>query len=166
MRIGVYPGTFDPITDGHLDIILRSRPLFEKLYVVVPKNLNKKTLFTLDERVALLKEVLKDLDFVEVVSTDKLTVEFARSVGAKFMLRGLRMLSDFEYEMQLSTLNHALNPDVDTIFIMSSYEYSFLSSSSVKEIAAFQGDYGRFVPKAVAEALKKKFANQTNSSGN
>ena len=116
MRIGVYPGTFDPITNGHLDIILRSRPLFEKLYVVVPKNLNKKTLFTLDERVALLKEVLKDLDFVEVVSTDKLTVEFARSVGAKFMLR-VENVERFEYEMQLSTLNHALNPDVDTIFI-------------------------------------------------
>lgn len=158
MKIGVYPGTFDPITFGHLDIIERGCKIFDKLYVAVPINPNKKTFFSIEERVELIKKVLKEYHFdnVEVVSTDKLTVEFARSVNAKFMLRGLRVVSDFEYELQLDTLNKSLAKDIETIFIMSSHEYSFLSSSVVKEIAMFNGDISKLVPKIVVEALQEK----------
>ena len=105
MKIGVYPGTFDPITNGHLDIIKRSKNLFDKLYVVIPNNTNKTPWFTLEERIELIKAVLKDYDFVEVTTTDLLTVDFAKSVNATAMLRGLRMVSDFEYELQMATMN-------------------------------------------------------------
>jgi len=157
MKIGVYPGSFDPITNGHLDIINRSKHIFDKLYVVIPINPNKKTLFTLEERMSLLKVVLSKYDFVEVVTTNLLTVDFANSVGAHAMLRGLRMISDFEFETQLATLNRCLNKDIETIFIMSSHEMTFLSSSSVKEIAFFKGDVSSFVPEEVEEALKAKY---------
>ncbi len=156
MKIGVYPGTFDPITNGHIDIIKRSKNLFDKLYVVIPNNTNKAPFFTLEERVELIKEVLKDEAFVEVTTTDLLTVDFAKSVNAKAMLRGLRMVSDFEYELQMATMNKCLNDEIETVFIMSSHEYSFLSSSSVKEIAKFGGDYSSFVPEVVRIALEKK----------
>lgn len=160
MRIGIYPGTFDPITNGHLDIIKRGIALFDKLYVVVPENIQKHTLFTTEERVKLLKEVLKDYPTVIVASTDKLTVDFAKNVGAVAMLRGLRMVSDFEYELQLATLNRHLNENIETVFIMSSHEYSFLSSSSVKEMASFGGDVSSFVHPLVKKALDKKYQNK------
>lgn len=156
-RIGIYPGTFDPITNGHLDIIQRGQKLFDLLYIVVPNNIQKNTLFTVDERIELLKEVLKDYDNVIITKTDKLTVDFATEVGAFAMLRGLRMVSDFEYELQLSAINKAMNDKIETVFIMSSHELSFLSSSSVKEIAKFGGDMSNFVPEVVASALKEKF---------
>lgn len=156
-RIGIYPGTFDPITNGHLDIIQRGQKLFDLLYIVVPNNIQKNTLFTVDERIELLKEVLKDYDHVIITKTDKLTVDFATEVGAFAMLRGLRMVSDFEYELQLSAINKAMNDKIETVFIMSSHELSFLSSSSVKEIAKFGGDMSNFVPEVVASALKEKF---------
>lgn len=156
MKIGVYPGTFDPITNGHIDIIKRAKNLFDKLYVVIPNNTNKLPMFSLEERMELLKEVLKDEKYVEVTTTDLLTVDFAKSVGATAMLRGLRMVSDFEYELQMATMNKCLNDEIETIFIMSSHEYSFLSSSSVKEIAKFSGDYSSFVPEVVQLALEKK----------
>lgn len=155
-RIGIYPGTFDPITNGHLDIIQRGLKLFDLLYVVVPNNIQKNTLFTVEERISLLKEVLKDYDNIIVTSTDKLTVDFAEEVGAFAMLRGLRMVSDFEYELQLSAINKEIKKDIETIFIMSSHDLSFLSSSSVKELAKFNGDISKFVPNVVAEALLKK----------
>lgn len=157
MRIGVYPGTFDPITNGHLDIIKRAYQLFDKLYIVVPVNIQKSSLFTTDERVNLIKEVTKDLPNVVVTKTSLLTVEFAKSVGAQAMIRGLRMVSDFDYELQLATINKCLDETIETIFIMSSHEYSFLSSSSVKEMAKFNGDVSKFVPQIVNEALKLKY---------
>ena len=157
MKIGVYPGTFDPITNGHLDIIKRAHQLFDKLYIVVPVNMGKSALFTTEERVELIKEVLKDLEDIEVVATDKLTVDFASSVNATAMVRGLRMVSDFDYELQLATINKKLNSQIETVFIMSSHEFSFLSSSAVKEIAKFGGDVFSFVPDVVNTALKNKY---------
>lgn len=162
MKIGIYPGSFDPITNGHLDIIKRGLTIFDKLYVVVPKNIQKNTLFTPLERVNLLKEVLKDYKNVEITQTDLLTVSFAENVNACAMLRGLRMVSDFEYELQLATLNRIINKKIETIFIMSSHEYSFLSSSSVKEIAQFGGDVSAFVPLVVQKALEEKYKNKHN----
>lgn len=156
MRIGVYPGTFDPVTNGHLDIIKRGAILFDKLYILVANNINKHTLFSVDERIQLLKDAVFEWPNVEVVTSTLLTVEFAASVGATAMLRGLRMVSDFEYELQMATLNKNLNDQIETIFIMSSHEYSFLSSSSVKEIARFNGNVSGFVPQHVEVALQKK----------
>lgn len=160
MRIGVYPGSFDPVTNGHLDIIKRGSKLFDILYVVVPKNIQKNTTFTTEERMELLKEVTKDIQNVKIDSTDKLTVDYAKEVGATVMLRGLRMVSDFDYELQLATLNKTLDFNIETVFIMSSHEYSFLSSSSVKEIIKFGGDISKFVPNVVKIALEEKYKNK------
>lgn len=157
MKIGVYPGTFDPVTNGHIDIIKRGSLLFDKLYVVIPNNIQKHCLFSVSERMALLCEVVKDIPNVEVTATNLLTVDYALSVNATAMLRGLRMVSDFEYELQMATLNRCLNNDIETVFIMSSHQYSFLASSMVKEIAAFGGDVSGFVVPIVEQALKEKY---------
>lgn len=157
MRIAVYPGTFDPITNGHLNIIERSSKLFDLIYVVVPSNINKNVLFSLDERIALLKEATKDLKNIIIDSTPHLTVDYCRQVNANCIIRGLRMVSDFEYELQMAAINKSLDQDIETIFIMSDHSYSFLSSSSVKEIAAFGGKIDDFVPASVKKALNEKF---------
>ncbi len=158
MQIGVYPGTFDPITNGHLDIIKRASRLFDRLYIVIPNNVNKKTFFTLEERIDLIKDATKGIDNLVITHTDLLTVDFAKKIGAKVLVRGLRMVSDFEYEFQMEALNKTLNPEVETIFIMASHEYSFLSSSSVKEIASFGGEFEKFVPLNVYHAIKEKLS--------
>ena len=157
MRIGVYPGTFDPITNGHLDIIKRAAKLFDKVIVVVPINMNKKTMFSVEERMELIKESVKDIPNIEVDKTSLLTVDYAKKVNATAIIRGLRMVSDFEYELQMAAINKSLDKNVETIFIMSSHEYSFLSSSSVKELVGFNGNISEFVPEVVKEALYKKY---------
>lgn len=157
MRIGVYPGTFDPITNGHLDIIKRAAKLFDKIYVVVPNNVNKKTLFSVEERMELIRETTKDIPNIIVDKTSLLTVQYARQVGSDTIIRGLRMVSDFEYELQMAALNKSLDNEIETIFIMSSHQYSFLSSSSVKEMVGFNADVSEFVPNIVSTALMKKY---------
>jgi len=156
MKIGFYPGSFDPITNGHLDIAIRGAKLFDKLYVAISKNPNKKTLFTTEERYHLVKEVLKDLPNVEVVTSDILTVEHCKMVGATHILRGLRAVTDYDYEFQQTNFNRQISNDIDTVFLMTEGRYSFLSSSSVRELAAFRGDVSPFVPEVVKEAILKK----------
>ena len=158
-RIAVCPGSFDPITNGHMDIIMRGSQIFDKIYVCVLDNTEKpNTLFTKEERVALIKEATKDMPNIIVDSYNGLLIDYARKVNAKAILRGLRAVSDFEYEMRITSMNRKLKPDVDTFFIMTDKKYSFLSSSIVKEVAKYQGDVSDLVPAVVNEALKEKFS--------
>lgn len=157
MRIGIYPGSFDPVTLGHLDIIKRSSDLVDKLYVAVITNKRKESLFTREERIDMLKKVTKDISNVEIESFDGLTVEYAEEKGANVMFRGLRAVTDFEYELQLAQTNHKLNPKVDTLFLITNVEYSYLSSSLVREIASYNGDISCFVPGSILEDIQEKF---------
>lgn len=159
-RVAVCPGSFDPITNGHLDIIRRSSKLFDELHVVVMNNSAKKTLFTPEERVELIKEVVKDLPTVSVHMSNHLTVDYAKSVNAIAIIRGLRAVSDFEYEFQITSMNRMLDGELETIFMMTNNNYSFLSSSIVKEVAKYNGEISKIVPKNVEIALKKKFENE------
>ena len=157
IRRAVYPGSFDPITLGHLDIIKRSSKMVDKLIIAVLNNSAKKAMFSADERVALIRETVKDIPNVSVEQFEGLTVDFARKVGANVMFRGLRAVTDFEYEIQIAQTNHAIAPDIDTLFLTTSVKYSFLSSSIVKEISMYKESVEQFVPECVAEALIKKF---------
>lgn len=145
MKIGLYPGTFDPVTRGHLDIIERSAKIVDKLVIGVLPNQAKRPWFNVEERIELLKKVTKNIPNVEVSSFDGLTVDFARRIGAGVIVRGLRAITDFEYELQIAQINHKLNPDVDTVFFTTSVEYSYVSSSIVKEVAGYGGDISGFV---------------------
>lgn len=156
MKIGVYPGSFDPVTFGHLDIIKRSARLFDKLYIGVLNNSSKRSLFTVEERKELIREVAGHIPNVVVDSFDGLLVEYVDVIGADAIVRGLRAVTDFEYEIQIAQMNHALNPRVDTIYLTTSTEYAYLSSSIVKEIAMYHGDVAKFVPEAVVRKLKEK----------
>ena len=156
MTIAIYPGSFDPITKGHLDVLETGAKIFEKVIIVVAYNLNKKSFLTVDERVNLIKESVKHLDNVEVDSFSGLTVDYARQRNATILLRGLRAVSDFEYEMQLSQTNSALSEDIKTVFLITKPEYNFISSSTVKEIYLNNGDISKFVPQAVSDYLKNK----------
>ncbi|MBM7659481.1 pantetheine-phosphate adenylyltransferase [Bacillus mesophilus] len=156
-KIAVCPGSFDPVTLGHLDIIKRGASVFEKVYVCVLNNSSKQPLFSVEERLELLREVTQDLPNVEVDSFKGLLIDYAASKNAKVVLRGLRAVSDFEYEMQITAMNRKLNEDIETLFMMTNSQYSFLSSSIVKEAAKYKGNISDLVPAAVDRELKKKF---------
>ncbi|ADY56041.1 Phosphopantetheine adenylyltransferase [Syntrophobotulus glycolicus DSM 8271] len=156
MRIAVYPGTFDPVTLGHMDILHRAAQLFDKIIIGVAANSNKETLFSLEERQELLKHEIKEMSNVEVCPFSGLTVEFARQCGAVALIRGLRAISDFEYEFQLALMNKKLAPDMETVFLMTKSEYSFISSSAIKWAASLKGSISEFVPPNVEKALLKK----------
>ncbi|ULT58473.1 pantetheine-phosphate adenylyltransferase [Neobacillus drentensis] len=156
-RIAVCPGSFDPITYGHLDIIKRSAKVFDIVYVSVLNNSAKSPLFTVEERMDLIKTVTKDLPNVKVDVHSGLLVDYAKSVNANAIIRGLRAVSDFEYEMQITSMNRVLDEDIETFFIMTNSQYSFLSSSIVKEVAKYDGDISSLVPPIVEKQLHKKF---------
>lgn len=157
MKISIYPGSFDPITLGHIDIIERASKMTDKLIVAVLTNSSKHSLFSVAERVDLIKESVEHLKNVEVQSFDGLTVDFAKKVGANTIIRGLRAITDFEYELQLAQTNRQVNGDIDTIFLLTNLQYSYLSSSIVKEVASYNGDISKFVTPSVALAVKSKY---------
>ncbi len=152
----IYPGSFDPVTFGHIDIIKRSSQIVDELIVGVLNNKAKTPLFSVEERVKMLNEVTKDLTNVKIVPFEGLLIDFAEQMDAKVIIRGLRAVTDFEYELQMSQTNHKLNPNVETLFLTTSLDYSYLSSSTVKEIASFGGDITQFVPELVVTEVTKK----------
>ena len=156
MLRAIYPGSFDPVTYGHLDIIERAASISDELIVGVLQNKAKTPLFSVEERVKMLCEVTKDMKNVKVVPFEGLLIEFATQMDAKVIIRGLRAVTDFEYELQMSQTNHKLNPEIETLFMTTSLEYSFLSSSTVRELASFGGDISQFVPKYVEEQVIEK----------
>ena len=156
MLKGIYPGSFDPVTFGHLDIIRRSAGLVDELIVGVLNNKAKSPLFSVKERVRMLNEVTKDMPNVRIVPFEGLLVDFARRSGASVVIRGLRAITDFEYELQMAQTNHKMEPEIETIFLTTSLDYSYLSSTTVKEVAAFGGDISQFVPEAVETKVREK----------
>ena len=159
-RIAVCPGSYDPITNGHLDVIQRTAELFDEVVIAVVNLSTRKNkpLFGIDERIAFIESATRDLANVRVVPFDILVVDFARKVGAKSIVKGLRAISDFEYEFEMHQLNRMQAPDVDTLYLMASPQYSFLSSSGVKEIATFGGNIADLVPEGVAERLQEELS--------
>jgi pantetheine-phosphate adenylyltransferase len=170
-RVGVYPGTFDPITNGHLDIIKRALRLVDKLVIGVATNAGKGPLFTLEERVVILEEEIANLcresepERIEVRAFDTLLMRFVETVGGRVIIRGLRAVSDFEYEFQMAGMNARLNPAIDTIFLMASDRHQFISSRFVKEIGRLGGDVTHFVTPGVAAHLERRFALEKRNGG-
>lgn len=157
MKIAIYPGSFDPITKGHLDVLKRAADIFDKVIIVVSVNVNKKSFLPLEDRLSLIRESCKELNNVEIDSFDGLTIEYAKKKNANVLIRGLRAVSDFEYEMQLSQANSALCSDIHTVFLITKPKYNFISSGTVREIALMNGDVSKFVPEPVAKYLELKY---------
>lgn len=157
MTRAIYPGSFDPVTFGHLDIIKRSASIVDELIVGVLNNGQKNPLFSVEQRVEMLREVTREYSNVKISSFDGLLIDFANQEGANVIVRGLRAITDFEYELQMSQTNHIMDPKIDTIFFTTSIEYAYLSSSTVKEIAMLGGDIRHFVPQVVIDAMKNIF---------
>ena len=159
-KIAVYPGSFDPITNGHVDIIKRGLRVFDELIVLIAYNPNKKTLFSVEERVEMIQEVIRDFKNVRVDSFDGLLVEYVKVAGANVILRGLRALSDFEYEFQLALINRRLNRDVETIFLMTGYKWFYTSSTIINEAASLGGSVKGLVPEIVNQKLIEKYSSK------
>lgn len=162
MHIGVYPGSFDPITYGHLDIIRRSATMFDKVIVAVVCNVHKKSAFTVEERMDFIKKTVSDIENIEVSSCDGLIVNFAKECKANSIIRGLRAVTDFEYELQMAQTNSKLSSEVDTVFLASALDYAYLSSSIVKEVAYFNGDIKDFVPKQIINNVRERLKGEFN----
>ena len=156
-RIAVYPGTFDPITHGHIDLVSRAARVFPKVIVAIAESPHKKPLFELEERIDLARHDMADLDNVEVVGFSNLLVEFVQQIGASVIVRGLRAVSDFEYEFQLASMNRHLAPQVETLFLTPDEDFGFISSTLVKEVARLDGDVSNFVSKRVAKAMRDRY---------
>lgn len=156
-NIAVYPGSFDPITMGHLDIIERASHMFDKVHVVISKNNAKNFTFTIEERLEMIRLATSHLSNISIDSFEGLTVDYAVKVGAKAFIRGLRAISDYEYELQLFQFNHHLNPSIETVILFANEAHLFLSSSKVKELAWFQADISRYVPNVILEKVCEKF---------
>ena len=163
MNIGVYPGSFDPITFGHLDIIKRSAKLFDRLIVAVLSNPKKSPLFSVEERIHMIRDSVNDIPNIEIDSFEGLLVDFARLKKARVIVKGLRAVSDFEYELQMALMNKKLDSDIETIFIMTSSKYSYLSSSVVKEVSSHGGCVASLVPPSVESRLRKVFNSTKNN---
>lgn len=153
----IYPGSFDPVTLGHLDIIQRASRNFEQLIVGVLNNKSKLPLFTVEERVKMLEDVVREIPNVKIMSFSGLLVDFAKEQNAHCIIRGLRAITDFEYELQMAQINNILNSDIDTMFLTASNDYSYLSSTTVKEIASFGGEIEKFVPEEVCDKIYEKY---------
>lgn len=156
-RIAIYPGTFDPITNGHLDLVRRALSLFDRLIVAVGHNPEKNPLFSIDERLSMARESLREFDNITVESFSGLLAEFAGTRGVAAIVRGLRVVSDFEFEFQMALMNRRLAPDIETVYLMPNEKYTYLSSTLIKDVARYGGDISRFVPDVVAQVLHQKF---------
>ena len=165
MKSAVYPGTFDPITNGHLDLIKRSLTVIDKVVVAVAENPNKHPLFTVDERVELVKKSTSGLENVEVYPFSNLLIEFCRKKSVNIVIRGLRAVSDFEFELQMSQMNRKMDETIETLFLMPSEEYTFVSSKLVKEFASFGADVSDHVPPPVVDELRAKYPNAEEKKG-
>jgi pantetheine-phosphate adenylyltransferase len=164
MPAAMYPGTFDPITNGHYDLVRRAAGIFDRVVLAIAANPGKAPLFTLDERVELARTVLADIPNVEVTGYNGLTVEFARRQGLRVVVRGLRLVADFEFEFQLATMSRHISDQVDYVFLTPTEHFSFISSTLVREIASFDGDVSTFVHPAVAAALKQKWSTKKQAA--